>query len=189
MLTNKQLSLYRQVAHDLDDDEGFREFAYPDPLKPLAKKYPHLPWGFKPAREIAPPGINWDDGNPWTVGHGFTAGVTPDSRMTRIQSERKLEDAIHEMDSALHLALPTWYPDASVPTKTVLLNMCHQLGLRGVLQFKNTLNYMKTQQFDKAADGMLASLWARQTPSRVKKYAKRLRDQKIDPAQLAPELK
>lgn len=189
MLTNKQLNLYRQVAHDLDTDEGFREFAYPDPLSKLQKKYPNLPWGFKPAREIAPPGINWDEGNPWTYGHGFTKGVTPDSRISRIQSDRKLENAIHEMDVALHTVLPTWYSDASTATKTVLLNMCHQLGLKGLLGFKNTLAYMKAHLFDRAADGMLSSLWAKQTPNRAKKYAARLRAQKIDPAQLAPELK
>lgn len=186
--TSKQLELFRQVVHDLETDEGFREWAYPDPLSKLAKTTRHLPWGFKPAREIAPVGTQWEQGNPWTVGHGFTNGVTPDSHMTLLQSRRKLEDAMAEADGAYRQVFASWYADTSFATKTVLLNMYHQLGLKGVLGFKNTLAYIKAKMFDKAANGMRSSLWHRQTPRRVDKYAKRIETQTIAAEDVAPEM-
>jgi hypothetical protein len=45
-------TLTEQYLEDARKHEGFREYAYPDPLSYLAKRYKHLPWGFKPAREL-----------------------------------------------------------------------------------------------------------------------------------------
>ncbi len=47
--TKEQDWLKRQVVADLNRHEGFREFAYPDPLSALYKKFSRLPWGLKPA--------------------------------------------------------------------------------------------------------------------------------------------
>jgi lysozyme len=179
--------LLLQVKMDLDRHEGFREFAYPDPLSELYKKHPNLPWGFKPAREIAPPGCNFEDGKPWTVGFGFTHGVTADSRMNRITAERLLETKILEVDTALRNALPTWYSKASFATKTVLINMSFNLGLKGLLGFRNTLNYLKGANYKQAAANMRHSLWYKQVKKRAEELARRIETQEIEAAHKAPE--
>lgn len=182
ILTTKQEKLVRQCAADLARMEGFREYAYPDPLSLLYKKFPHLPWGFKPAREITPPGIDLHLGNPWTVGFGFTAGVTPDSRIDRLKAERLLEQKVLDMDVALNHALATWYDKASFVTKTVLINMAFNMGLRGLLGFKNTLKYMSQFNYKAAATNMRRSLWYRQVKSRAEELARRIETQEITPA-------
>jgi len=54
----------------------------------------------------------------------------------------------------------------------VLLEMLFQLGLPKTLKFKNTLAAMQRGDYTAAAAGMMDSLWAKQTPERVKELAK-----------------
>lgn len=178
LATTSQTKLARQVVSDLDRHEGFREFAYPDPLSSLNKKQPSKEWGFKPARDIAAPSTNWDTGKPWTVGFGFTKGVGPDSRMNRITAERKLENEVLELDNALANIL-SWYKDASFVTKTVLINMAFNMGLKGLLGFKNTLKFISQKNYEQAARNMSQSLWAKQVGRRATELMERMRTQKI----------
>lgn len=175
--------LVTQVKGDLSRQEGFREFAYPDVLSSLYKAHPSHPWGFKPAREIlAEIGVSYDaalrDGSPWTVGHGFTQGVNPDSKMERIRSERMLEQHILEADLQLSGVLG-WYTEAPFVVKTVLINMKFNLGLKGLLGFKNTLRYMKEKNYTQAAANMRKSLWYRQVTNRAEELARRIETQTI----------
>ena len=176
--TTSQTKLFRQVGGDLARHEGFREYSYPDPLSALAKSQPSKDWGFKPAREIAKPGTNYDTGKPWTVGFGFTNGVGPDSRMNRTTADRKLEQEILEVDQALSVAL-SWYKDASFVTKTILINMAFNMGLKGLLGFRNTLQFISQKNYEQAARNMSQSLWYRQVGARAKELVERMRTQKI----------
>lgn len=185
--TTKELQLQRQVKSDLMRHEGYREFAYPDPLSPLFKKYPHLKWGYKPARELLPADTDWSLGAPWTVGYGFTGeGITHESRMDRTISERKLEEKILQVNSALGRAL-SWYQNTTFVTKTILINMTFNMGLVGVLKFKNTLAYIKAQNYTQAAANMEKSLWYRQVGVRARELVKRMRTQTIEPQHAAQE--
>lgn len=178
-------TLIRQVAADLERDEGFREFAYPDVLKPLHRRYPRERWGFRPAREIlAEIGVKYEvalrDGAPWTYGHGFTMGGNPDSRIEYTRSLRKLETHILEEDAKLSRVL-SWYATAPFVVKTVLINMSFNMGIAGLLGFRNTLAYMKAGEWSKAAANMRRSLWYRQVPKRAEYLARRIETQTIAP--------
>lgn len=70
----------------------------------------------------------------------------------------------------------------SDPRCAVLLSMCYQMGVAGVDQFRNTLQFMGQGDFTKAASNMLASKWAKQTPDRAQRHAKQMRT-----GQWAPE--
>ena len=176
--TTSQTKLLRQVVSDLDRHEGFREFAYPDPLSSVAKTQPSKDWGFKPARQVARPGTNFDQGKPWTVGFGFTHGVTPDSRMNRITAERRLEQEILDVDRALSDVL-TWYKDASFVTKTILINLSFNMGIKGLLGFKNTLAFIKEKKYKEAASNLRKSLYYKQVTKRAEELALRLESQVI----------
>lgn len=58
----------------------------------------------------------------------------------------------------------------ALPTSVqgVLIEMTFNLGKKGLSEFKNFLGYINTQNFDKAADEMLNSSWARQVGNRAK---------------------
>lgn len=54
----------------------------------------------------------------------------------------------------------------------VLVNMTFQMGIDGVLKFKNTLAMIERGDYKAAAAGMLNSLWAKQqTPDRAKRLS------------------
>jgi len=189
--TNKELLLANQVVSDLHRHEGYREFAYPDPLSRLFMKFPRERWGFKPARDI----LNSLDvsaeyaesaGAPWTVGYGFTNGVHLDSRIAQQQAKRKLEELVIAINRDLSQIL-TWYKDSSLVTKTVLINMYYNMGRAGLLGFRNTLRYISERNYKQAAANMLKSLWARQVGRRARELARRIETQEIPDPYKAPE--
>lgn len=62
----------------------------------------------------------------------------------------------------------------------VLYSMAYQLGIDGLAAFKNTLVMISNGNFDGAAEGMLSSLWAKQTPARAKRMAEVMRSGTYD---------
>ena len=66
---------------------------------------------------------------------------------------------------------------AKVPetVKRGLLNMCFQLGLGGLRQFRNMLGALDAGKYQDAYKHALDSRWARQTPNRARRVANQLR--------------
>ena len=189
-LVASKTQLLLQVKKDLGRHEGFRQWSYPDPLSDLHKRFPRLKWGYAPAKELVAAVdksfSDWKQGSPWTVGYGFTDGVTEDSIMFQITAERKLEQKILEVDSALE-SLLSWYKATPFVVKTVLINMAFNLGLKGLLEFKNTLAYMKASNWKQAASNMRQSLWYKQVGSRAEELSKRIETLTIPDEFRAPD--
>jgi lysozyme len=78
-----------------------------------------------------------------------------------------LENDILRCESELLDKLPEVYSCLNDTRKSVLLNMCFNLGISGLLGFKNTLAFMGAGDFERAANGMLASKWAKQVGRRA----------------------
>ena len=57
-----------------------------------------------------------------------------------------------------------WYKDLPPEIQGVIIEMCFQMGTTGMLKFKKMIANMKDRNWKGAADEMLDSLWARQTP-------------------------
>ena len=53
--------------------------------------------------------------------------------------------------------------------------MAFQLGIDGLLKFKNTLNLIEAGDYETASKEMLNSLWAKQTPERAKRLSEQIR--------------
>ncbi len=68
-----------------------------------------------------------------------------------------------------------WFDALNAPRQAVLVGMALQMGLHGLLGFQRTLLLIEAQQFDKAADAMLQSKWADQTPGRARRMAEQMR--------------
>ena len=49
--------------------------------------------------------------------------------------------------------------------------MCFQMGLAGFCKFKKDISNMQDKNWKVAADEMLDSLWAKQTPARANRLA------------------
>lgn len=53
--------------------------------------------------------------------------------------------------------------------------MAYQLGVDGLANFKNALANMAARRWNDAADEMLNSRWAKQTPNRAIRHAEQMR--------------
>lgn len=109
----------------------------------------------------------------WTVGYGH-AHVAPNTVWTQEQAERALIEDVAIHNHLLAEKLP-WVSSLDPVRRRVLENMAFNLGVKGLLGFKNTLEFVRTGQYDKAADGMLASLWAKQVKGRAVRLAQEMR--------------
>jgi len=171
--------LLLQVRSDLWRHEGYRKYAYPDPLSLLGRKYRNHKWGFKPAREIlALIGQPDTAGRPWTVGVGYTIGVTPDSTMTEEQAGKKLEDHIIQCAGDLDRIYPLWKTRSFV-TQTVLLNLIYNMGPKALSKFTNTLKFITAGDYEAAANNLEKSLWFTQVGRRAEELVDRLATQEI----------
>ena len=70
------------------------------------------------------------------------------------------------------------YEDAiegNVARRAVILSMCYQMGVQGVLKFHDMWAALAVFNYDAAAAAMLHSTWAEQTPERAERHAALMR--------------
>jgi lysozyme len=97
-----------------------------------------------------------------------------DRGITAEESAYLLNNDIEREWKALKTALP-WVTGLNDVRQRVLLDMSFNLGIAGLLKFKNTLATIKAGQYSKAGDMMLDSLWARQVGGRATRLAQMMR--------------
>lgn len=109
----------------------------------------------------------------WTIGYGH-AHVAPGTVWTQAQAEAALIEDVRKHNAELAAALP-WIGSLDPARRRVLQNMAFNLGVKGLLGFKNTLGMVKTGDYEGAARGMLNSLWAKQVKGRAVRLAEQMR--------------
>jgi lysozyme len=106
------------------------------------------------------------------------SGILIDQRgggITDAENDMLLENRVHRLIGGLDHALP-WVVLQSDNVQRALINVGYQLGLNGLLQFKEMLQYIRSGLYDKAADEGMNSSWAKQTPNRAKKVTDAIRN-------------
>jgi len=98
-----------------------------------------------------------------------------DKGITQAEAFALLENDIDEVCRELDQVWP-WWRQMTDPRQQVLADMCFNLGLGRLKGFVNTIGFMKAGEYDKAADGMLASLWASQVGTRAQRLARMMRE-------------
>lgn len=78
-----------------------------------------------------------------------------------------LENDIQNCEKQLVDEIPEIYKGLDEVRKSVLLNMCFNLSMNGLLGFNNTLAFIAAGDWERAANGMLASKWAKQVGRRA----------------------
>jgi lysozyme len=109
----------------------------------------------------------------WTIGVGHLIDKDKGGGLSDDEIEYILNNDVKRKYSELTKELP-WVLNLSEPRIGVLLNMSFQMGVSGLLKFKNTLEMVKQGKYEEASKGMMNSLWAKQTPNRAKKLSKQM---------------
>ncbi|WP_313752421.1 lysozyme [Mixta calida] len=138
-----------QIIQILSYEEGYREKPYVD-----SEGYPTVACGIK----IGPKGAslsNYTFTVPRKVGDVWLQCFV-DSTINQCRSNPAIYAALQQCNPA---------------RADILYSMGYQLGVAGLAGFKNTLVMISNGDFDAAANGMLNSLWARQTRNRALRHA------------------
>ncbi|GAB1468051.1 hypothetical protein MASR2M64_07540 [Candidatus Cloacimonadota bacterium] len=86
-----------------------------------------------------------------------------------------LDNDILNCEQQLLDEIPVIYNALDEARQSVLLNMCFNLGLKGLLGFNNTLAFIAAGDWERAANGMLASKWAKQVGMRAIELSEMMR--------------
>lgn len=86
-----------------------------------------------------------------------------------------LQNDVAAVKSQLRSAL-NWFDAQPEDVQVVLCNMCFNLGIGGLLRFRNFLAAVKSARWATAADHMLSSQWAGQVGNRAVRLANIIRN-------------
>src|ERR1044072_1872150 len=106
----------------------------------------------------------------WTIGVGILIDKRKGGGLRPEESDFILKNRIRLMRDEVLKHLP-WASKLNEARQAVLIGMAFQMGVDGLLNFKNTLRMIETGQYSKAASNMLLSKWAEQTPARAHRMA------------------
>jgi lysozyme len=107
--------------------------------------------------------------NHWTIGYGHNLDAHGEHivpGITKEKAEYLLDMDIQQAIIGCQSRIPDFEMLDEV-RQAVLVNMAFQMGIKGLLEFKNTLAAIAARDWPLAAKEMLNSLWARQTPGRA----------------------
>lgn len=111
----------------------------------------------------------------WTIGVGrLVDSRKPGSGLRPSEIDFLLQNDIDDRIEALTRRLP-WFQNLDDARRGVLLNMSFQLGVDGLMGFKNTLAMVESGDYMGAARNMMQSKWADQTPARAARMAEQMR--------------
>ena len=105
-----------------------------------------------------------------TIGWGFAVkDLILDEDIAELILMRKIKGLLEGI-----IATFGWFKNSPEEVKSVVTNMCYQLGIHGFSKFRKTIYLLETEQYEEASVEMLDSLWAKQTPNRAKELSERL---------------
>jgi lysozyme len=116
-----------------------------------------------------------------TIGYGYNLEANPlklqwsqihfmeTHGVTKVYAEELLIRMLKDIESDLMRHLP-WLAELETVDNdryAVVVNMAYNLGIRGLLNFKNTLEHIRQKRYVAASEQMLRSRWARQVGNRA----------------------
>ncbi len=90
-----------------------------------------------------------------------------DRGISQKEAYAMLERDIQDCEQWLIDEIPEVYNKLDEVRQSVLLNMCFNMGIKGLLEFKNTLSFIGAGDWERASNNVLASKWAKQVGMRA----------------------
>ena len=107
-----------------------------------------------------------------TVGYGHTPAF-PGQTITEAEADSWLMQDLNSAQTDLLTAFP-WCFSLSVPRYCDLWNMCFNMGISHLLEFRLMLAAVREANYPEAAKQMLDSLWASQVHDRAVELAEQM---------------
>jgi lysozyme len=102
----------------------------------------------------------------WTIGVGHLIDKRKGGKLPEPIIDALLDHDIRTHSEPLYKALP-WLTSLDEVRQIVLIDMSFNLGVVGLLKWKNTLAMIERGDYAAAARAMRGSLWAKQVKSRA----------------------
>lgn len=109
----------------------------------------------------------------WTIGVGRLIDKRKGGQLRASEIDLLLDNDIADITFALQQSLP-WFENLDEPRRAVLQQMCFQMGINGLLGFRQTLAAVRDAHYSHAAELMLQSKWATQTPARARRLSQQM---------------
>lgn len=109
-----------------------------------------------------------------TIGVGRLIDQRKGGGITKEEALYLLDNDIERKSAEVYRELP-WLKDHPDEVQRAVINMAFQMGIVGLLTFKNTLSLIEQHKYKEAADNALKSKWATQTPNRAKRVTDMIR--------------
>ena len=145
-----------KLIESIQENEGFSGVPYIDPL--YIKTIP------KDELQIIEK--HWDNLN-ITIGYGRCLQTNP---LSTYESFILLDSNITALKVELSNKI-SFFKGLPDYVQIILLEMAYQLGVNGLLKFKQTLEHINNKDYKKASVEMLISKWAIQTPNRARELS------------------
>jgi len=101
-------------------------------------------------------------------------GTNLDAGITEPEAESLCYSRIAAAETALAQSVP-WWRDLDDARQMAVANLCYNMGINTLLEFKNMLAALHAGDFDGAADDLLASKYATQVGARAQRIAELIR--------------
>lgn len=88
--------------------------------------------------------------------------------ITELEAELMLLNDINDVQNQLDSMLP-WWREINESSQRVLLDMCFNLGMKGLLKFEKMLGLLRAKQYNAAASELINSKYAKQVGARAQR--------------------
>ena len=106
-----------------------------------------------------------------TIGYGF---AIKDLVLSEDICDMILERKLAELKLRVYHQFP-FLEDCPEEVQDVIIEMCYQIGVKGVSKFSKTIDHIMRKDYRAASSEMLLSKWATQTPNRAKKLSDQMK--------------
>lgn len=115
----------------------------------------------------------------WTIGYGRLIDKQKGGGISRFEAHELLDNDVRETMRSLDEHLP-WWRSLDEARQVAIVDMAFNLGVQGLMGFRNMLMALEQGQWQMAAQEALNSLWAKQVGQRANEIAKILVDGRIE---------
>lgn len=109
-----------------------------------------------------------------TIGYGRnldSVGISEGEALYLLENDIKWIKETFELENGF----TPWFKNKPEYVQEVLINMAYNLGIHGLLQFKKSIQLIKDDKYEEAAEEILNSKWAKQVGDRAVRLSLKLK--------------